>query len=822
MSFKGKVSRLFASVMAGAMLLGSGMTYFGGELNEVHAYNFKSVVIDKTHFPDPNFRKVVSEDLDRNKDGILDSDDILYARNIWCDSKGIKSLKGIEYLVELRGLYCMNNKIKKMDLSHNKLLIGVWCSDNQFTSLDFTPNPNLEWVYCYNCKITSLNIKNNPKISYVEANSNPLKKLDVSNNPLLEHLMCGDCGLKTLDLKNNPRLMHLDAFRNKFKKLDLSNNPKLKRLDIWDNHKLGNVEISHLKGLQYYNCSNSNVTKIDVSQNPELNKLICSYNRRLKKVDVSNNPKLVYLDCNNCNVKSLDISNNPLLRFLQVFTNPFKELSIGNNPYLLKTYKEGKKETNLPNAGPATSWTIDYKIDDSTSGDSKFFLCFDNKVKLKTTPTKKIVNPYNVDDDDNVKNWNKLVTREMAVQTLYLMAGKPDVSGLKTRFKDVEKGSWYEDAIIWGESHNICVGYPFVTDDTFGVGKYLTRQDMALMLMRYSEVMGYKRSIDFGRSDDYLDYYEVDFDHWEPICWVATWHIFEGKGKPGAPKEEQKIDPYGKVTRSDFKSAIKNLFEVNSVKSNYIPVPDKKYAKPKKDTASEKSTKEEKNTTEKTDKTTKASDIRSKSDISPQNPAKISSVEKSVVSSKSDKDIKGSTFSILKAKGTAKSSKSIKLTWKKVKGAEKYVIYGNKCGKKNKYKKLATVKGNSASYTAKKLKKGTYYKFIVVAVKGDDTLAASKTIHVASKGGKYGNYSRIKLSKTKLSLKSGKSKTIKAVLQKGKTKVKNHRKVVWESDNLKVAKVNKKGRITAVGKGNCYVYAYAQNGMSAKIRVTVK
>ena len=55
-----------------------------------------------------------------------------------------------------------------------------------------------------------------------------------------------------------------------------------------------------------------------------------------------------------------------------------------------------------------------------------------------------------------------------------------------------------------------------------------------------------------------------------------------------------------------------------------------------------------------------------------------------------------------------------------------------------------------------------------------------------------------------------------------KKKVSIHRKVAWESDNLNVAKVNSKGKITAVGKGTCYVYAYAQNGVAAKIKVTVK
>jgi hypothetical protein len=210
---------------------------------------------------------------------------------------------------------------------------------------------------------------------------------------------------------------------------------------------------------------------------------------------------------------------------------------------------------------------------------------------------------------------------------------------------------------------------------------------------------------------------------------------------------------------------------------------------------------------------------RSSDDISPVNPVNVKDIEKTILNIKDEKDTKGSTFTLLKAKGTPKSKKSIKLSWAKVPDAEKYMIYGNKCGKKNKYKYITTVTGTS--YTAKKLKKGTYYKYTIVAVKGDEALATSKTIHVVTNGGKKGNNTKVKLSKTKLSLAKGKLKTIKATLKSNK-KVSIHRKVAWESDNLSVAKVNSKGKITAVGKGTCYVYAYAQNGVSEKIKVTVK
>ena len=538
-----------------------------GDTSHIHP-----VDINANTFPDANFRAYVSEAFDKDKNKSLDVDEIIYARNVWCNNKNIKSLKGIEYLVELRGLYCMDNQIATMDISNNKQLTGVWCSGNLFKSLDFTPNPNLEWVYCFDCQLTSLNVANNPKMSYIECNSNPLGKIDVSHNPELEHLMCGDCGLTTLDLSHNPKMQHLDAFRNKFKELDVTCCPKLKRLDIWGNPGLGSVDVSNCPGLQSYNCSNNEATSIDVSHNPELNKLICSYNE-LESIDVSHNPKLAYLDCMQNHLKGLDLSHNPNLRFLQAFINDFTELDIGYNPFLIKTYEESEKE-DIWNYGKFGAWRIDYGGDTSTGKDNIFFIAFDNKVTLNKEPKAALPDE---NEEEEVTNTTNLITREAVVQLLYEMAGKPSVSGLKTRFTDVEKGSKYEDAIIWGEANALCLGYPYVLSDKFGVGKWITREDVALMLMRFTEFMKYKREIDFGRSDDFMDYFEVDFDHWEAICWACTWHIMEGKGDPNAPKEERRLDPKGKATKTELKTMLERMMEVNKLSSDLIPPIDLEY-----------------------------------------------------------------------------------------------------------------------------------------------------------------------------------------------------------------------------------------------------
>ena len=196
--------------------------------------------------------------------------------------------------------------------------------------------------------------------------------------------------------------------------------------------------------------------------------------------------------------------------------------------------------------------------------------------------------------------------------------------------------------------------------------------------------------------------------------------------------------------------------------------------------------------------------------------------EEQIISLSSEADAAGSTYNVLQARQKKVTKNSIKISWKKVSGASAYTVYGNKCGKANKYEKLATVKGTS--FAEKKLKKGTYYKYIVVAVGDGKSLATSKTLHIATLGGKVGNNKSVKIKKTKISLKKGKSSAVKASATpvSKKMKVKKHRNLSYETSDPKVATVSKKGKIKAVGKGNCLVYVYAQNGVSKAVKVKVK
>ena len=205
----------------------------------------------------------------------------------------------------------------------------------------------------------------------------------------------------------------------------------------------------------------------------------------------------------------------------------------------------------------------------------------------------------------------------------------------------------------------------------------------------------------------------------------------------------------------------------------------------------------------------------------------VETKEQTIVKTNTDnKDIDGSVQKYLMPKATAKKQ-TVKLTWNKIKSADGYIIYGELCGKKlERVKEIAN--GSTKSATFKKLKKGKYYKYVVVAYKTasngkQKVITTSKTVHVVTDGGKKGNPTGLKLKKSKITVKAGKKATIKASI-KYKKKVATHvAKIRYESADTSIATVGyKTGVVKGVKKGKTTIYVFAQNGICKKVTVTVK
>lgn len=516
------------------------------------------VPINSSNFPDNNFREYVKTfDLDRN--GYLSDYELSHVRNIHCENMHIRSVKGIEYFTEIQGLWCLNNQIFNWDLSGNPHLKGIWCSHNNFTSLDFSACPELEWVYCFNCKLESLNIRNNPELAYLECNANPnLKELDLSGNPKLENLFASECGLTSLDLSNNDMLCELAAFKNNLSSIDLSNNPKLKRLDIWYNERLGDVNINNLSDLQYYNCAKNNVTSLDMSHNPELTMLVCSYNPNLTSLDVTQNPKLAFLNLEcDTSLSSLDITHNPRLYHLYAFgLSSINTIDIRYNNRLLKAYDDGveKYEYHL---GQVTSWTLDFGGSGDPFDNLLHEFVVDNRVTIVSSPA---VSNHNYDSTINSYSGHSssepFATRGQAIQLLYELAGEPYISHGYPNFDDASS-SPYADAIRWGKKNNICFGYPNICDDNFQPNESISRQDFALMAHRFAGYLGFGTAFDYGRTDWYYDFFDIDFYAWGPFTWAMQWEVLH----PG--EDDNYCYPRGRMTTAELTESANKIFNLS-------------------------------------------------------------------------------------------------------------------------------------------------------------------------------------------------------------------------------------------------------------------
>ncbi len=73
--------------------------------------------INETNFPDPNFRKAIKDNFDIDKDGSLSGQEIRIAIILDISNQGVKNLKGLGLLLNLRSLNASNNPLVSADIS---------------------------------------------------------------------------------------------------------------------------------------------------------------------------------------------------------------------------------------------------------------------------------------------------------------------------------------------------------------------------------------------------------------------------------------------------------------------------------------------------------------------------------------------------------------------------------------------------------------------------------------------------------------------------------------------------------------------------------
>ena len=223
-----------------------------------------------TMMDDLVFMKYCYDSFDINHDGMVSMSEAHAVKSIDVSSKGISSLKGIEFFDELTSLECTKNNLASLNISNNTQLKELRCSSNQLTSLDVSKNTQLKELYCASNQLSSLNLTKNTHLQTVFCGGNALTSLNVSKMTDLYSLSCTDNQITSLDVSKNPLLNTLFCSVNQLKSLDISKN----------------LQLNHFR------CSANQISSLDLSHNTQLVTLVFSHNR-IETIDISFCPNAI-------------------------------------------------------------------------------------------------------------------------------------------------------------------------------------------------------------------------------------------------------------------------------------------------------------------------------------------------------------------------------------------------------------------------------------------------------------------------------------------------------------------------------------------------
>ena len=344
------------------------------------------------NIPDPVFLQYMIEHHDFNRDGFIDSREVLGIEWVDVSTDNIHSLEGIERCANLKHLVADGSapgkgKLVSLDLSNNKQLNDIsilnnavrdftisgcsnlkslLCWGNDLSRLDLTGCPGLELLACAQNRITSLDLSPCKGMKELAINDNLLESIDVSSLSNLEILECGGNPIKDLDVSYCPAL----------KQLITTNSPFLERiivaegqsidslvkdthtsmdssggiyigdaefekylLEHFDLNKDGKISLSEAAEIREVEISPMNIKSVQALKHAgSLTSFVAIGDApkqgKLTRLDMSHNPLLTNLAFWDNNVEVLDISNCTRLTYLNCWRNNLSELDVSNCPDL--------------------------------------------------------------------------------------------------------------------------------------------------------------------------------------------------------------------------------------------------------------------------------------------------------------------------------------------------------------------------------------------------------------------------------------------------------------------------------------------------------
>ena len=358
--------------------------------SEVKVDQKGKVIIPGIEIADAKYKQYLVEAFDTDKDGEISTGEAEAVKEMNLSGKGVESLSGIEFFVNLESLNCNNNLLTTLDISKNTLLTTFSCDSNKIDSLGLQANTLLKVVSCSSNEMTKIDLSNNKELTDLNCSSNKLKglnissnaspeissedivttsaRLDISNNTLLKTLDCSKNELTILDISNNTELTTLICSWNNLTLLDVRKNSKLTKLDSRNNESLGKILLAkdqvitellydeNVTTLEYPAVEKKLVSipdakfkanlvglfdtdkdgEISEEEALEIKEIRC-YGKDISSLTgIASFVNLEILDCANNNLSAIDISANLKLKEFDCSSNPLTFVDVSKNTALTK------------------------------------------------------------------------------------------------------------------------------------------------------------------------------------------------------------------------------------------------------------------------------------------------------------------------------------------------------------------------------------------------------------------------------------------------------------------------------------------------------
>ncbi len=145
---------------------------------------------------------------------------------------------------------------------------------------------------------------------------------------------------------------------------------------------------------------------------------------------------------------------------------------------------------------------------------------------------------------------NAKMNRGMVAIVFHRMDGSVDTE-YESLFKDVAKGQYYSESVIWAKKNGVINGY---NDGTFKPLKNITREEMAQMLYNFAKYKGIdvKSNADLSQFDDSN---KISSYHKDALKWAVANGLISGKDNG------KRVDPLGHATRAECSKMLLNGYK---------------------------------------------------------------------------------------------------------------------------------------------------------------------------------------------------------------------------------------------------------------------